>query len=199
MKKGCMELVEEKTVEQLDDVVEHVARVVRPALVFSGGERSPLERLRANLEQETMPGVRARNLGMMLLHFPEEEVTTQSLKEELLRFNLPSGEAGALSPVEEEALTSALTGPEDRAIAAIAVLTNGGTVPAIAALRGFATQPEKDYRWRLAQQAIQAVQERVGPIEGGGLSLAEGPVGALSEVAAEAGAVSVVTSPEETT
>jgi hypothetical protein len=198
IKEGCFELVEETSVAMLARAQEVVARVGRPALVLSGGGSSPLERLRENLEQEMLPGVRARNLGMLLLHYPEEEVTKRSLQAELLRGGHPSGAEGAITLAQEEALIAALQGPEDGAIAVITVLERCGTVPSIPGLRAFATQPEKDYRWRLAHQAISAIQERVGPIEGGGLSLSEVPVGALSEVAAGAGAVSVVESDEET-
>jgi hypothetical protein len=66
-----------------------------------------------------------------------------------------------------------------------------GDFEALGPLRVYAAQPKTDYRFRLAQQAADAIQGRIGPILGGGLSMTEVPVGALSHVAIEGGQVSV--------
>ena len=44
---------------------------------------------------------------------------------------------------------------------------------------------------RLADKAVAAIQLRIGPVDGGGLSLAHGSSGALSEVEGQGGELSL--------
>lgn len=198
IKEGGLELFEESAFNVLDEAQDLVVRVGRAALALSAGGHNQLERLQQNLANEVLPAVRARNLGMMLLHFPDEPLTKTSLSQELLRLGLPPGGEEPMSFEQEQQLILALTGPGDAAVAAIRVLQDLGSLPSLVALRAFAVQPEKDYRWRLSHQAMTAIQDRVGTLAGGGLSVAEGPIGGLSDAPDTVAAVSVVESPETT-
>ena len=189
---GRLELVKESSFDLKTETHEMLQQVVRTALVLSCPANDLVTQLVQNAQGEQLPGVRARNLGMLLLHYKEHAAVRPILETYGEAFH-ENRQQEPLTALEEQAWVRELSGDEDRVIAVIAMLGHRGCLPAsMTALRAYATFPEKDYRWRLAHQSIDAIQARIGPIEVGVLSLVDQPSGALSEALDEAGAVSVV-------
>ena len=56
---------------------------------------------------------------------------------------------------------------------------------------------EQHYAKRAAHLAVAAIQQRVGPIQGGALSLSEVPMGAVSVADGQGGELSVVEQEEQ--
>ena len=81
----------------------------------------------------------------------------------------------------------------DRQAAAAILLGLWGTTEAVPNLRAWASEQgeDRDFLKRTAHQSVAAIQARVGPVDGGSLSMTEAAVGALSEAEGQGGELSV--------
>ena len=175
------------------EVIEFINPVAKAAQVLEGPGASPLERLAHNVRTEELPKVRSRNFAMMLLHFEDEDITQELLTELVKTHKLPPQTTSPQSAEDEQRLLEALNHEDERVIAALVRLRQSGSFQALSPLREYMTKyPKTDYRTRLAELGLQAIQERIGPIESGGLTIAEGTSGALSEAEGQEGGLAIV-------
>ena len=183
-----------KSVEEIEEVIESMRRVAN-ALADTGEPEEQL--LYNNVCVDSGPEVRARNLGMLAVDHPETEALRDGLKAVLGEDYRP----GALDEAQEAAFMELLAAPErgkpevplDRQVAAAIVLGMGGSGSAVPFLRDWASPfpLEQHYAKRVGHLAVAGIQKRVGPIEGGALSLSEVPMGAVSVAQGQGGELSV--------
>jgi hypothetical protein len=153
-----------------------------------GALRGPREdKLLTNVLEDSDPEVRARNLAMLGLHHRHSIGVEMALKA-VLGTDPAAVEEGRLLAVLSDGGASL-----DRQAAVAMVLARSGSAGAVPLLREWAVgiDGQFDFLKRLADKAVAAIQLRIGPVEGGGLSMAQGSSGALSEVEGQGGELSL--------
>jgi hypothetical protein len=150
-----------------------------------------VERLMYNAQHDEVLEVRSRNICMLLLHFSNDQDRTHSCLNAILQNNgLPMLDAADEADIEH-AWTSALEGAEDVAAASLGALLYVGSARAVPAIRAYASQPNGDFRRRVAERTVATIQDRVRGLQKGGLSLIEGEAGALSVTSQLSGSVTL--------
>ena len=183
-----------ESVEEIEEIIELMRRAAN-ALADTGEPEEQL--LYNNVCVDSDPEVRARNLGMLFVDHSETEPLRDALKAVLGESHGP----GALDEAQEAAFMELLAVPErgepevplDRQVAAVIVLGMGGSGSSVPFLRDWASPfpQEQHYAKRVAYLAVAAIQKRVGPVEGGTLSLSEVPMGAVSVAQGQGGELSI--------
>jgi hypothetical protein len=183
-----------ESVEEIEEIIELMRRAAN-ALADTGEPEEQL--LYNNVCSDSDPEVRARNLGMLFVDHSETEALRDALKAVLGESHGP----GALDEAQEAAFMELLAAPErgkpevplDRQVAAAIVLGMGGSGSSVPFLRDWASPfpLEQHYAKRVAHLAVAAIQKRVGPVEGGTLSLSEVPMGAVSVAQGQGGELSI--------
>lgn len=145
------------------------------------------DKLLVNVLEDSDPEVRARNLAMLALFHRHSIVVETALKAVLGLDPASATEELLLTFLTEDGVSV------DRQAAAAMVLARSGSAAAVPALREWAAGVERelDFLKRLALKAVVTIQQRIGPVDGGGLSIAPGSAGALSEVEGVGGELSV--------
>jgi len=182
-----------RTREELEGLIDLMSRAAQRLRI---SDRPREEKLLENVRSDSDPEVRARNLAMLALYHPESDQLVEALGTVL---GHPSSE-----PASERTLLALLStrgAPKlDRQLAAAIVLgfgfgfgelAHGAAIPN---LREWSSSLDEsyDYARRVAQMSVAAIQTRVGPVDGGALSLPQGTAGALSEPEGQGGELSVV-------
>ena len=165
------------------------------------------QQLAQNANKDSDPEVRARNIAMLWLYHRDSPALLDALAATLSEQEFRTHEP--LSPAQHRLMLSLLEAtPErvglDKQAAAAVVLGKWGTVEAVPVLRAWIearraskgwmnTQHwDSDFLKRTALQSVAAIQERVGEVDGGRLSIADATTGSLSQAQpTELGALSV--------
>ena len=173
-----------RTREELDELLDRMSRAAKR---LSTSDRPREARLLDNARTDSDPEVRARNIAMLALYHPDSQALIDALE-------------AVLGSLDEGALIAALAESEalDRQVAAAIALGRSGSAEGVPHLRQWASAVDKpyDYARRVGHQSVAAIQARVGPVEGGGLSVPRGTAGALSEAEGQGGELSVVEAEE---
>jgi hypothetical protein len=184
-----------KSVQDLEEIIEQMRRAAN-ALAGTGEPEEQL--LYSNVCSDSDPEVRARNLGMLAMDHPESEALRLGLKAVL---GEAVGHGGPLDQTQEAAFLELLAAPArgdsvvplEQQVAAAIGLGLGASGAAVPFLRDWAGpfSQELFYAKRVAHLAVAAIQKRVGPVEGGALSLSAVPMGAVSVAEGQGGELSV--------
>jgi len=165
---------------EIDAIIDFMSRA---ADCLSTSDRPREARLLDNVRNDSDPEVRARNIAMLALYHHGSKELSDALE-------------AVLGSPDEDALIATLAKSEslDRQVAAAIALGRSGSADAVPQLREWASTVDKEYDYarRVGHQSVAAIQARVGPVDGGALSLTEAASGALSEAEGLGGELSVV-------
>jgi hypothetical protein len=173
-----------ETQEEIDGIIDLMNQAAK-RLRVSGRPRE--DKLLENIREDSDPEVRARNLAMLALHHRHSNLIELALAAVLGAKLSSSDERGML-----QVLSRAPAAIDQQAAAAIA-LGRSASGAAVPVLREWAAEidGELDFLKRLVHQSVAAIQQRIGSVDGGGLSMVQGSVGALSEAEGVGGELSV--------